>query len=160
MADRIFAKQLIFPRAERVKRIRDDETREVIQDVFKTIEDLHLSTVQQTEDSRFLTFGPTQSLLAAGQIDLETYDFNPVVGSGGAVVLVSNPQILAAVVDSGTTIIRYIKGTSNANTLTISDGNGVKLGASKRIMSLNDILAVYFDPITSLWHEISYVNLP
>lgn len=156
MPSRIFAKQLLIPRTELVRNIRDDDTRGIIEDVIRLIEDLWLDIIQQeAAGSRFLSFSATQSLTATQKISPNA-DVVRVQGSGGAITLTSNPSIDTK---DGDGQLLYIKGMSNTNTLTLTDGNGMALGASSRTLGLNDILLMYSDPDTDEWHELLWSNL-
>jgi hypothetical protein len=87
----------------------------------------------------------TQSLTASAQINCSANAIVPVVGSGGPVTLTSNPQIATPT----QTKICFIEGTSNSNTVTIQNGNGVLLAGGNVSLGAQDSLLVYYNG--SLW---------
>lgn len=99
----------------------------------------------------YLSKSTTQSL-AAGDSLTVTDDIMYVAGSGGAVTLTSNPQIVAASNPIRVTIV----GTSNTNTLTFVDGNGLQLENGQNMtLGLGDILELLWDSNQSLYIELS-----
>jgi len=75
-----------------------------------------------------------------------------VVGSGGAVDVIANPQIVAG--SSGT--ILTLRGTSDTNTVTLHNGDGLDLmdGASIILQNGKKITLAY-STATSTWVEAS-----
>ena len=96
----------------------------------------------------------TQTLTAAGQVDCGTEGGRlrivPVAGSGGAVDLTSNPQVLTAGVPAGKMCL--LEGTSDTNTLKLDNGTGLVLQASYTLKD-NQILTLVFDG--TAWAETS-----
>lgn len=80
----------------------------------------------------------------------ESYDV--VVSSGGAVMMSSNPQIIVGAQGQ----ILKIQGSSDTNTITLVDGNGLFL-QSNRTLGLNDIIVLSCNGTTG-WIEESYSN--
>ena len=98
-----------------------------------------------------------QSLLAASTITADATKIR-VVGNGGAVVLVSTPSILAGTADGQRVLI---KGTSAANTVTLTDeaglpGSTLQLSAATRALALNSQIELSWDSTTSMWCEVSF----
>jgi len=97
------------------------------------------------------TISATQTLIATNQIASDA----PVVkvaGSGGAVTLTSDPSITDGLVGQQITII----GTSDTNTITITNNLGVKLGGATRVLGINDTLTLVYDGTD--WLEIGFGN--
>lgn len=88
-----------------------------------------------------------QTLVVADAVDCSWGNIIPVVGSGGAVDLTSNPQVLAGT-KAGQHCI--IEGTSNTNTLKLDDATGLSLQAS-RTLGDNQMLALRWDG--TVWVE-------
>ena len=86
----------------------------------------------------------TQTLTASGQIDCRNNAIVPVAGSGGPVTLTSNPQLLAPT-DLPTTKACFLEGTSDTNTLTIIDGNGLDLGGSNITLGLRSLVLLVYN---------------
>lgn len=75
----------------------------------------------------------------------------PVIGSNGAVVMDSNPTIADGVSGQELKII----GTSAANTVTLKDGNGMRLvGAC--VLAIYDTISLYYDGTD--WIELARTN--
>lgn len=91
----------------------------------------------------------TQTLTALSTI--QPYGAMVPISAGSAVVMVSNPTIADGV--AGQFLI--LKGTSNTNTITLKDGNGMKL-AGACVLGLNDTLTVYYDGTD--WVEVARTN--
>ena len=91
-----------------------------------------------------LARGTTQTLTAGGQIDCRGNAIIPVAGSGGPVTLSSNPQLLAPS-DLPVTKLCILEGTSDTNTVTIVDGNGVELHGSAITLSLRTLLPLVYN---------------
>lgn len=97
----------------------------------------------------------TQTLAAGGQIDCSLGSIIPVAGSGGAVALTSNPQVLAGTKNGQPC---RLVGTHVTNTLQIEDGNGLNLRAP-RILSVDDngsieVVDLIWNSTTTLWDEV------
>lgn len=100
-----------------------------------------------------ITPSTTQTLIASDAI-LSSRSFRNVAGSGGAVTLTSNPQIATGA--AGTIII--VRGTSDTNTLTIIDGNGVKLNGNVNCtLGVDDFIA-FTATDTGFWCELFRSN--
>lgn len=120
-----------------------------------------IASISNVNISGTITTVPSaiQSLLAATQIAVASPKVR-VVGSGGAVTLTATPTIPTPATD----ITVIIMGTSAANTVTLQDnsiaaGTRLKLGATTRVLGLNDIIILGYDVATDLWSEYSYVNV-
>jgi hypothetical protein len=75
-----------------------------------------------------------------------------VQGSGGAIDITANPQIVDGTADGQMVIL---KGQSDANTLKFDDGTGLALaGGVSFTMGLGDTLTLIFDVTDDLWFEI------
>ena len=94
-----------------------------------------------------LARGTTQTLTAGGQIDCRSNAIIPVAGSGGPVTLSSNPQLLTPT-DEPTTKLCILEGTSNTNTLTLVDGNGVHLAGSPLTLELRTLVPLVYNGST------------
>ena len=86
----------------------------------------------------------TQTLSTGSQIDCRSNAMVPVVSSSGAVTLTSNPQILTPT-DLPTTKLCLIEGTSDTNTVTLVDGNGLDLGGSPITLVDNMLVLLAFN---------------
>lgn len=95
---------------------------------------------------------PVVILAAASVIKPEATVMNitATVG-GGAVTLTSNPSIADGV--NGQFLI--LRGSHATDTITLTDGNGMKLSANVTL-ALNDTITLYFDGIvTNDWIELA-----
>jgi hypothetical protein len=99
--------------------------------------------------SLILTSNTTQSLDAADTIQIVN-SIAPIQGNGAPVVLTSDPQIVAGI--NGQLLL--IEGESNANTVTLLDGNGIHLH-SRAELGASDTLLLRYDLGDLKWHEIS-----
>lgn len=87
---------------------------------------------------------PTNIVAASGiafsSITLMTTNF--IQGSGGAVIVTATPQIQA-----GTVVGQILKliGRSDANTVTLADGNGLSTGGQTLILGANTIFTFVWD---------------
>lgn len=98
-----------------------------------------------------LTPSATQILASTNTITSDT-SYSVVVSTGGAVTLSSNPQIAAGTYAGQ---ILKIRGTSDTNTITLIDGNGVDLdfATTTFTMGLNDNISLMWNG--SVWYEES-----
>jgi hypothetical protein len=75
-----------------------------------------------------------------------------VVGSGGAVAVVNNPQIVAAT--NGT--ILTLEGTDDTNTVTFHDGDGLSLASGQSVVLSDGVsITLVFNSTASTWVEAS-----
>ena len=96
----------------------------------------------------------TQLLLASQQINCNDEGIVPVGGNGSAITLTSNPQILLPS-DLPTTKQCIVVGTSDTNTLTLADGNGLDLDDRASVtLGLRESATFVFDG-TSVWYLIA-----
>lgn len=122
--------------------LRADETRKVIRPLGQA------ASLPQTYGFSFWK--------GAGQTLTRTSQINPTASmihltAASAIVLVSNPSILAGVAGQ---VLRLI-GTSDSNTITLKDGLGTRL-VGPWVAGLNDTLTLYFDGIN--WVEVARTN--
>jgi len=75
----------------------------------------------------------------------------PVMGSGGAVTLTSNPQVTAG---SDGDII-YIEGQSDTDTVTVVDGNGLDLRGGNFTLFQHDIVVLKYGTDSNTSQEVS-----
>ena len=75
-----------------------------------------------------------------------------IAGSGGAIDITANPQIVAGTIDGQ---ILKLYGTSDVNTVTLEDGNGLELRGSV-LLGANDFIELQWN-LTS-WAETSRNN--
>ena len=76
-----------------------------------------------------------------------------VVGDGGATVLDTDPAIADGETDGQTCVV---EGTSDANTVTIADGNNIEFdGSFDFVMGQGDSLWIHWDEGDSTWYEFS-----
>lgn len=87
----------------------------------------------------------TQTLTASTQINCNSAAMVPVVGSGGAVTLTVNPQIATPAYPK----LCVIQGTSDSNTVTLQNGNGLVLSGGSVALGANDLLLTFFTG--SIW---------
>lgn len=75
-----------------------------------------------------------------------------IVGSGGAVDVVANPQIVA-----GTSrAILILEGTDNTNTVTLHDGDGLSLALGQSIILGDGVsITLAYNSTASAWVEAS-----
>lgn len=91
----------------------------------------------------------TMDIVAATGITV-TKKIMRIQGSGGAVNISANPQIVDGV--DGQTII--LQGDSDANTVQLDDGTGLQLaGAASFTMGKGDIIGLTYDEGDDLWIE-------
>ena len=76
-----------------------------------------------------------------------------VSGNGGAVTLTSNPQIENPIGNQPQTLILF--GGSNADTLTLVDGNGLRLGQNRKLDS-ESVLILSYSASFGDWIEMVY----
>lgn len=96
-------------------------------------------------------YGPLQTL-AAGTTILPSSRAVPVVGSGGAVTITADPSIA----DGYQGQLLILEGTDNTNTVTLTDGLGMQLGAGTRVLGANDTLTLMFNGTD--WLEVAFTN--
>jgi hypothetical protein len=93
----------------------------------------------------------TANITAAGGITVNHITMR-VQGNGGPVTITANPQIAAGV--DGEILI--LEGMSNANTVQIQNGNGIRLqGGIAFTMGLGDSITMSYDGSSGTWTEIS-----
>ena len=98
----------------------------------------------------------TQTLNPGTQIDCAvaaTDAVVPVVGNAGPVILTSSPQIRTNNVAAGRPCV--VQGTSATSTVTLHNGDGLTLQASRRL-GLGDQLFLVYDGAT--WIEVAYID--
>ncbi|MCE2928930.1 MAG: hypothetical protein LW817_04790, partial [Candidatus Caenarcaniphilales bacterium] len=77
-----------------------------------------------------------------------------VQGNGGPVTISANPQITTTSINDGQILI--IKGTSDTNTVTITNGSGVSLSDGLAFtLGQRDTITLYYDAVDNLWTEIN-----
>lgn len=88
-------------------------------------------------------------ITAAGGITITHRDMR-IVGSGGAVNITADPQIVA-----GKDRQRVqIQGTNDVNTVQLDDGTGLILeGGISCILGENDIIELFYDIVELAWIE-------
>jgi filamentous hemagglutinin len=93
----------------------------------------------------------TANITAGGGITVNHITMR-VQGNGGPVTITANPQIASGV--DGEILI--LQGMSNANTVQITNGNGVRLqGGVSFTMGLGDSITMSYDSSSGTWTEIS-----
>jgi hypothetical protein len=93
--------------------------------------------------------------IAAGDSLTVTNSIIRIAGNGSPINLSSNPQIA----DGTNGQIIIIKGTSDINTVTFDDGDGLALtNAISVTLGNKDTLVLMYDAIDDLWIEISRSN--
>lgn len=96
--------------------------------------------------------------------------YKTVVSTGGGVISEATPTVstttsAGVALRTGKTLI--IRGISDANAITLQDddtlaGSQLELGASTRVLGLNDVIYLIWDADTSTtgrWLEVSYTAL-
>ncbi|HUR99860.1 MAG TPA: hypothetical protein VMZ26_17485 [Pyrinomonadaceae bacterium] len=76
-----------------------------------------------------------------------------VAGNGGAVTMSASPQIAAGNKEGQ---IRFLIGRHATNTVTVSDGTGLSLGAATRVLGLNSVLGLTWDASAAVWVELFF----
>jgi hypothetical protein len=102
-----------------------------------------------------LSFEPSadQARLDDSAVDCSSSGITRVVGSGGAVLLDTDPAMVDGVADGQTCILQ---GTSDANTVQIADGNNIELNQGVDFtMGIGDTLWAIWDSGDSTWYETS-----
>lgn len=75
-----------------------------------------------------------------------------LIAQTAAIDITSNPQIAAGFYGQEIMII----GNSDANTLTLDDGNGLQLaGGASMVLGLNDVIVLKYNTWSAVWFEIS-----
>lgn len=122
------------------------------------------TTLAASSDSTLTgkVFTPSTTLqtLAAGNTISPNAGKVRVVGSGGAVTLISTPTITNPAAD-GQRLVIY--GTDDTNTVTLQTngtlaGSNLILGAATRALKANSILELIWDSVASKWAEIAFRN--
>lgn len=94
----------------------------------------------------------TFSVVAATGITPINNSILPIQGSGGAVIVTANPQIASG--SDGQILL--LRGESDSNTVTISDGNGIHLHSDSIVTLTNhDWIMLAYDTGDSQWEEIT-----
>ena len=95
----------------------------------------------------------TQLITPAGGITADS-TFTKIAGNGGAITITANPQItVSGSLQDGQLLI--LKGTSDANTVTIVEGNGVSLTSGLDFtLGAKDVLQLIYDSADSEWIEM------
>jgi hypothetical protein len=106
-------------------------------------------------DGNFALIGTATQLVTAISGITANRSYVRIAGNAGAVTITANPQItVSGTVQDGQLLI--LKGTSNVNTVTIVEGNGVSLESGVNFtMGSKDILQLIYDSADSEWIEIS-----
>lgn len=100
----------------------------------------------------FLGHYLTQSLLATSQINSDYPSYIKIIGNGGAVTLTSDPQITNG---SFAGQLLLLQGTSNTNTVTLSNGNGLRLKSKVYTLYDQDWLILLWDDDNGIWSEVN-----
>jgi hypothetical protein len=106
-------------------------------------------------DGNFALIGTaTQLVTALGGITANR-SYVRVVGDGGPITITANPQIsVSGTLQDGQILI--LKGTSDVNTVTIVEGNGVSLESGVNFtLGSKDVLHLIYDSVDTEWIEIS-----
>jgi len=111
------------------------------------------NTTPSTPDVTGSVASPT-AITAAGGITPSGFseEMMYIAGSGGAIDITANPQIVAGTIDGQ---ILKLYGTSDVNTVTLEDGNGLELRGSV-LLGANDFIELQWN-LTS-WAETSRNN--
>lgn len=123
-------------------------------DVAQTmvIQDLEIN--EDLKIAKRLTLNPSSvtNITAGGGITITNATMR-IQGSGGPVTITANPQIAPSGTDGQ---IVFLHGSSNTNTVTIHDGDGLHLhSGSVLILGQHDHIMLQYDTIASHWEEIS-----
>jgi len=98
-----------------------------------------------------------QSIVAATGITIAMLLLSPVLmvaGSGGPVTITANPRIAAGTADG---MLLTLIGTSDTNTVTIANGNGIRCGASV-VLDSGAAVTYRYSELLSAW--IQCANQP
>ncbi len=91
--------------------------------------------------------------VTAGSVLPINAKYIPVVGSGGPIVLTSTLNIAAGL--TGQEIV--IEGTDNTNTVSFTNGNGVKFaGGTPPVLGLHDTVTLFYN--SAFWLETARSN--
>lgn len=104
----------------------------------------------------YVTYFPQSRTISAGTgLNFINDALIKVTGSGGAVDITADPQIVAG--QNGQILV--IVGDSDTNTVTFDDGTGLALdGGVSAVLGNNDVLQVAYDSGDAVWYEISRTN--
>ena len=106
-------------------------------------------------DGNFALIGTANQLVTALGGITANRSFVRVAGNGGAITITANPQIsVSGTLQDGQILI--LKGTSDVNTVTIVEGNGVSLESGVNFtLGSKDVLHLIYDSVDTEWIEIS-----
>jgi hypothetical protein len=95
------------------------------------------------------------SVVAGTGVTPVANSFIRLVGNAGAVTVTANPAIAAG--SDGQELV--LLGTSDTNTVTFSNGNGLSLASGVSFtMGAGDTLRLIYDAANSVWRELSRAN--
>lgn len=86
--------------------------------------------------------------ITAGGGITPTQTYMRIQGSGGAVDITADPQIIAGTYDGQLLII---EGTSDTNTVKLDEGTGIHLRGGSIILGNHDVLVLLYDSGNSIW---------
>lgn len=89
------------------------------------------------------------ALITAADGITVTHSHMRVEGDGGPIDITANPQIVAGMDGQLVTI----EGHSNTNTVTLENGNGLKLHGGKYILGSHDTIDLQYDEDDTHWEE-------
>lgn len=143
----------------------------------KTVWTVGDKSVKVLKDGSFITAKPvemakdtSQSIFHTTNTFINSAGYQAVSSSAGPVGLTSTPSISTTTAEGialPTGKILYLRGTSDTDTVELFDddtlsGSQLELGASSRVLGLNDVLGLLWDADTSTtgrWLEISFSSL-
>ncbi len=106
-----------------------------------------------TASGRIILTPTTQTAVSTSTVITPIVPYLILVSTGGAVTLPASA--LSTTATSGTYLIL---GSTTTNTITLSDGTGLQLGASTRALDGLKRITLIFDGLDSQWKELSYAS--
>lgn len=122
-------------------------------DVAQTmvIQDLEINEDLRVDKKFTVNPSALTNITAGGGITITNATMR-IQGSGGPVTITANPQIVAGTDGQ----LAFIQGQSDSNTITIHDGDGLRLhSGSTLIIGDHDYIVMQYDGIADQWEEVA-----
>lgn len=113
------------------------------------------ATGMQNVATEAISFTYTNQTVTAAVPISPAASYIRITGNGGHITMSANPQISAGYPGQ----LIFIQGTDNSQTVTISNGNGVKTAFNQPFkMGRFDIIEFIYDPVETTWVELNRSN--